>query len=624
MRELLQPGADGPDSVRMAARRPDETAHSFHPIAARGVPAGPAGLALQAAEVRRAVGQPGNGVAFARHIQRRYGNRYVQLAASVARRSVAYSGGEVAPEVEQAIQQARGGGWPLDRQVQASMEDAFGADFGQVRVHTGPQADALNQSLSARAFTTGHDIFFGEGQYNPQSSAGQELLAHELTHVVQQRGAVQAKLAVGPADDAYEREADAVARAVVAHTSRTAPTGAGTMGVQRQLEEEQDEEPERPGGSAGAGVAQRQSDDEQDDEPESLGGSAATVQRQVDEEQDEEPESFDGGGGAAAVQRLCAACAEEQKESAETTRPEPASLFGGAPALHLRGARIQRELAVEPPNPNAVAPALTEPQMRDALRYNEMRFKDPYSVAVIRDVIGIPRFPAVADEAFAQAIAQWQAEHNLTPDGQCGPATTRTLVTEVRAEGNTQDAAQLRADNYVSWNDVNGPTYRRCSNAVHGFQWDVTFSTSLRRGWIIQELTNTWNVTNCNGTPYTGWNATPHYYEAWWVNGSGQVMLPTSLATPPAAAATAGIHDMWRRPMLPGTRGTWSMSARLFTTLTLPPGFAIRGVPDAVDLPARVGTVNSDLLGLEAGRRSVGGEWNCCDPDPARHFHRSR
>jgi len=98
-------------------------------------------------------------------------------------------GGEVDDSVAQSIQRAKGGGAPLDDGVRSSMEQGFGADFSGVRVHTGGQADALNRSLNARAFTTGNDIFFGKGQYNPGSSGGQELIAHELTHTVQQGAA---------------------------------------------------------------------------------------------------------------------------------------------------------------------------------------------------------------------------------------------------------------------------------------------------------------------------------------------------------------------------------------------------------------------------------------------------
>lgn len=99
-------------------------------------------------------------------------------------------GGEVDESVATAIEDTKGGGGSLPDQVRTSMERGFGADFSAVRVHTGGQADALNHSLNAKAFTTGRDIFFAKGQYNPQSRSGQELIAHELTHTVQQ-GAVQ-------------------------------------------------------------------------------------------------------------------------------------------------------------------------------------------------------------------------------------------------------------------------------------------------------------------------------------------------------------------------------------------------------------------------------------------------
>jgi hypothetical protein len=83
------------------------------------------------------------------------------------------------------------GGRPMDTRLRATMEGAFGADFSRVRLHTGDQAERLNRTTGSRAFTTGNRIFFGPGAYAPSSSAGRELLAHELTHVVQQGGAVR-------------------------------------------------------------------------------------------------------------------------------------------------------------------------------------------------------------------------------------------------------------------------------------------------------------------------------------------------------------------------------------------------------------------------------------------------
>jgi hypothetical protein len=99
--------------------------------------------------------------------------------------------GEMAatPNLETSIQGAKGSGQPLDENIRQPMEKAFGGvDFSQVKVHTDGQSDQLNRSIQARAFTTGEDVFFRQGEYNPGSRGGQELLAHELTHVVQQSG----------------------------------------------------------------------------------------------------------------------------------------------------------------------------------------------------------------------------------------------------------------------------------------------------------------------------------------------------------------------------------------------------------------------------------------------------
>ncbi|MBD2594076.1 DUF4157 domain-containing protein [Nostoc spongiaeforme FACHB-130] len=98
----------------------------------------------------------------------------------------------VSLDVEAGIQRARSGGQPLADSIREPMEQVFGADFSGVRVHTDAQADQLNQSIQAKAFTTGQDVFFRQGEYEPGSQGGQELLAHELTHVVQQgRGKVE-------------------------------------------------------------------------------------------------------------------------------------------------------------------------------------------------------------------------------------------------------------------------------------------------------------------------------------------------------------------------------------------------------------------------------------------------
>ncbi len=79
-------------------------------------------------------------------------------------------------------------GVPLGSNVRQFMEPRFGADFSRVRVHADRRAAALSQSLSARAFTYGQHIYFNEGEYQPGAQEGKRVLAHELTHVIQQEG----------------------------------------------------------------------------------------------------------------------------------------------------------------------------------------------------------------------------------------------------------------------------------------------------------------------------------------------------------------------------------------------------------------------------------------------------
>lgn len=147
------------------------------------------------------------------HLQRQIGNRTLQQLLTPPRQEG--HGPAAAPEIEAAIQRARGGGQALARDAREQMEAAFQADFGDVRIHTDTEADTLNRAVNARAFTVGSDIFFRQGEYKPGSSDGRELLAHELTHVVQQIGAsVRAKLTVSQPGDRVEQEAEEVARAI--------------------------------------------------------------------------------------------------------------------------------------------------------------------------------------------------------------------------------------------------------------------------------------------------------------------------------------------------------------------------------------------------------------------------
>ncbi|MGG6297722.1 eCIS core domain-containing protein [Leptolyngbya sp. AN02str] len=122
-------------------------------------------------------------------IQEDAASKQVQALRPILQLKGESTGGSVSPAIESAITSARGGGLSLEPGLQQRLEQSMGINFSQVRVHTDTRADQLNQALSSRAFTAGHDLFFKQGEYQPGSPAGQALIAHELTHVVQQRSA---------------------------------------------------------------------------------------------------------------------------------------------------------------------------------------------------------------------------------------------------------------------------------------------------------------------------------------------------------------------------------------------------------------------------------------------------
>lgn len=113
--------------------------------------------------------------------------------------------------------QRKNGGWSLPKEVQTKMESAMSADFSDVRIHVGPEV----ASIGAIAFTWGTDIHFAPGYYNPHSIQGQQLLGHELAHVLQQRaGRVRNPFGNGTAvvqDHALEAEADRMGMKAAMH-----------------------------------------------------------------------------------------------------------------------------------------------------------------------------------------------------------------------------------------------------------------------------------------------------------------------------------------------------------------------------------------------------------------------
>jgi Domain of unknown function (DUF4157) len=143
----------------------------------------------------------------------------------------------------------KGHGRALDDPVRADMEARLGHDFGDVRIHTGEAADDAARAVNAHAYTVGSDVVFQRDRYDPSSAEGRTLLAHELTHVVQQRnGPVEGTPAPGgirisDPSDRSEREAAATAERVMSAAPVSADASAvqGAF-VQREAVPEEDEE----------------------------------------------------------------------------------------------------------------------------------------------------------------------------------------------------------------------------------------------------------------------------------------------------------------------------------------------------------------------------------------------
>ncbi len=164
-----------------------------------------------------------------------------------------------------------GGGSPLDKDTRQSMESGFGHDFSDVRVHTDARAGESAKAVNAQAYTVGSDIVFQPGKYAPETHEGKHMLAHELTHVVQQRsGPVSGTPAPGgiqisDPSDSFEQQAEHTATQVMsAEPASGSPASVQTLAVQRQEEEEEKPEEEVEGQGS---LVQRQENEEMEEEP---------------------------------------------------------------------------------------------------------------------------------------------------------------------------------------------------------------------------------------------------------------------------------------------------------------------------------------------------------------------
>ncbi|HYO50354.1 MAG TPA: DUF4157 domain-containing protein, partial [Chloroflexia bacterium] len=260
-------------------------------------------------------------------MQQTVGNRAVQRFLQRAAADTA----EASPQedIGERIRSRAGGGSSLDTGTRGQLEEGMGADLSGVRVHTDGEADSMARSVDAVAFTTGNDIFFRSGTYNPESSDGMRLLAHEATHTVQQaQGPVSGTPAPGGVSisdpsDSFEQAAESNAAKVV---SRMAAGGSGGSveggAVQRQEGE-------------GTSV-QRESEGAEEEEEQPVQAmrhsiyASTPVQREAEgvEEEEEQPAQTMRAStySSMSVQRAAEGAEEEEEEPAQTMR---ASTYAG-------------------------------------------------------------------------------------------------------------------------------------------------------------------------------------------------------------------------------------------------------------------------------------------------------
>jgi hypothetical protein len=186
-------------------------------------------------------------------LQPQFGSRYLRSLAAppeTAEAEPVLRAAETDPqsadvaEARKAMEQSPGK--PLDTTAQRAMGSRFGHDFSGVSVHDDPAAHRAASDLNAAAFSTGRDIYFSRGAYNPASSQGQSLLSHELAHVVQHDvGATRSQKGVSQPGDVLERDAESMGNAAMRGESPPHPKASAAPAIQRQASPAREPDPAR-------------------------------------------------------------------------------------------------------------------------------------------------------------------------------------------------------------------------------------------------------------------------------------------------------------------------------------------------------------------------------------------
>jgi hypothetical protein len=302
------------------------------------------------------------------------------------------------------------GGQPLDDHVRGGMEHALGVDLGQVRVHDDAAASSSAQAVQARAYTVGNDVVFQSGEYRPGTADGMRTLAHELTHVAQQRsGPVEGTdigdgVAVSDPSDRFEQAAEANAERVMQGGGLKAPppsVGQGASG---------------PATAAPEGVAQRDGTSEQDEDADTP-VQRSVVQRDSDDmDTTSSPSVEPGATGDGAVPSVdeflaqfdvdevvdqMATLRSDESDSAVESMQDASSGLATAQGLF-----VQRD---PPPGTAPGSPPASPAPQTGSPGGDTAQAKPGSAGDVVAAVSKLPEVKTAVDQAKAKVAADWKA-----------------------------------------------------------------------------------------------------------------------------------------------------------------------------------------------------------------------
>jgi len=374
------------------------------------------------------------------------------------------------------------GGSKMDSTTQTEMESGFGADFSNVNIHNDSEAAQMSQGIGAQAFTHGNDVYFNKGKYDPESKEGKHLLAHELTHTIQQGAAAPRKENTQKNDSssisnqrskavqrraltpAEERAAIASGRATFDRKSVRVLqiiTGTAVDGALGPLTATAISNFQTAQGINDDGIVNQITLDRmvQNRVADGVNRHEHAIQLVLDFYNIASPDTLAFRFDAAAITLDFA----NFRIIPARTDFEPGGLrvinlsdFAFGSALILRNT-IQGELARPAPavvGPILVPNRLSASDVRKAISYTRRKYTDERSIRAIQGLTGATA-TGIIDAQTVQFIAEAQSLAGLTIDGKVGDETTEEFYDQIVANGNFNSAIRLLIDYYNLVDDDN-------------------------------------------------------------------------------------------------------------------------------------------------------------------------